>query len=164
MPKVLLVLLLLCMNSFHNGNTGSASYDYFVYALHCCVRWDPVTVYFFIETLTKLYRRFGFSGILRTSSVGFVPGKKFYIVLLCLSCFPVLTLNLYSWFRVNWNIFYFKVLHIHTKGRSFRFNWSWMRFVFLPNKIELIPSIEFHNLTHQKIPVQLCSITELIEQ
>ena len=29
------------------------------------------------------------------------------------------------------------MLHIRTRGRSFRFNWNWMRFVFLPNKIKL---------------------------
>ena len=39
-----------------------------------------------------------------------------------------------------------------------------MRFVFLPNKIELIASIEFGNRTHRKVPVRSCSITEPIEQ
>ena len=47
----------------------------------------------------------------------------------------------FSSFRVNWNIFVFKLLHM--LGRSFRFNLNWIRFVFLPNKIELIGSIEF---------------------
>ena len=37
-----------------------------------------------------------------------------------------------------------------------------MRFVFLPNKIELIASIEFGNRTHRT--VRLCSITEPVEQ
>ena len=70
----------------------------------------------------------------------------------------------FSSFRVNWNIFVFKLLQIHTRGRSFRFNWNWMRFIFLPNKIQLIASIEFGNRTHRKVPVRLCSITEPIEQ
>ena len=65
--KVYLVLLLLC-NSFckcccslnrhlllDNENTGRASNDYFVYALPCCVRSDPVVVVLslIIETLLK---------------------------------------------------------------------------------------------------------------
>ena len=35
--------------------------------------------------------------------------------------------------------FVFKLLQIHIKGRSFQFNW--MHFVFLPNKIKLIASM-----------------------
>lgn len=65
--KVYLALLLLC-NSFckcrcslnrhlllDNENTGRASNDYFVYALPCCVRSDPVVVVLslIIETLLK---------------------------------------------------------------------------------------------------------------
>ena len=39
-----------------------------------------------------------------------------------------------------------------------------MHFVFLPNKIELIVSIEFGDQTHQKVPVWSCSMTKPVEQ
>jgi len=73
--------------------------------------------------------------------------------------------------NINWKIFVVKLLQIHTRGRSFRFNWNWIRFVFLRNEIEVIMLIEFDwsdyefgNWTHRKVPGQLCSITEPIEQ
>ena len=40
-------------------------------------------------------------------------------------------------------IFLFSNCFTYIPGRSFRFNLNWLRFVFLPNKIELIGSIEF---------------------
>ena len=40
-------------------------------------------------------------------------------------------------------IFLFSNCFTHIPGRSFRFNLNWLRFVLLPNKIELIGSIEF---------------------
>ena len=40
-------------------------------------------------------------------------------------------------------IFLFSNCFTYIPGRYFRFNLNWIRFVFLPNKIELIGSIEF---------------------
>ena len=116
--------------------------------------------------------------------VGNVP---FHMVLLCRWCFPVLIVNLsilnyfnnddFSSFRVNWNIFVFKLLHIHTKEifpiqfeldtfclstEQNRINRvDWVRLVWLSSVIELTISI---NRAHRKGPVGLCSIIELIEQ
>ena len=114
--------------------------------------------------LSKLYgRKFDFSGIPKYIIVGNVP---FHMVFLCRSCFPVLIVNLsilkhfnnddFSSFRVNWNIFVFKLLHIHTKqifpiqfkldtfclsaeqNRTNRIDW--VRLVWLSSAIELTNS------------------------
>ena len=42
-------------------------------------------------------------------------------------------------------IFLFSNCFTYIPGRSFRFNLNWLRFVFLPNKIELTASIKFGN-------------------
>ena len=78
----LLVTVLLCLVTppVAPGMTIS------VYALHCCVCSDPVTVSFFNRNFIE--------GILRISLVGIVPGNKFYLVLPCRSGFPVLIVNL----------------------------------------------------------------------
>ena len=50
--------------------------------------------------------------------------------------------------------------------RSFRFNWTWMRFVFLPKKIELMASIEFDWLDRvrwSKSRVRLIKLTEKVQ-
>ena len=100
-------------------NTGSASYnDYFVYALHCWMRLDPVTVIW----------RFWYPNNI---PVGRSRERYFTcMVLRCYSCFPILVVNLailnhfnnkdFSLFRVNWNIFVFKLLHLHPWGRYIR--------------------------------------------
>ena len=78
----LLVTVLLCLvtSPVALGMTIS------VYALHCCVCSDPVTVSFFNRNFIE--------GILRISLVGIVPGNKFYLVLPCRSGFSVLIVNL----------------------------------------------------------------------
>ena len=45
-------------------------------------------------------------------------------------------------------IFLFSNCFTYVLRGSFRFNLNWIRFVFLPNKIELIASIEFGYGTH----------------
>ena len=90
-------------------------------------------------------------GIPKDITVGKVP---FHMVFLCRSCFPVL---IWVWIYRFWNTltmtilvhsglietFLFSNCFTYILSRSFRFNLNWIRFVFLPNKIELIGSIEF---------------------
>ena len=111
----------------------------------------------------------------------------FHMVFMCHSCFPVLIVNLsilnyfnnndFSSFRVNWNIFVFKLLHVHTReifpiqikqdtfclsaeqNRTNRVDW--VRLVWLSSVIELTISI---NRARRKGPFRLCTITEPIEQ
>ena len=84
-----------------------------------------------------------------------------------LPCFPISNLLILDNSKLT-EIFLFSNCFKYILGEiSFRFSRNWMRFVFLPNKIELIAtigSIEFDNRTDRKVPVQLCLITEPIEQ
>ena len=63
---------------------------YMLYTV-ACVQIHAVTVPFFNRNFIEEGLT---SCILRISLVGIALGKKFYIVLLCCSCFPVLIVNL----------------------------------------------------------------------
>ena len=97
--------------------------------------------------LSKLYgKKVDFSGIRKDITVGKVPFP-------CAVHVPSIdsSVNLSILKHLNnknfssglIEIFLFSNCFTYIPGRYFRFNLNWIRFVFLPNKIQLIGSIEF---------------------
>ena len=72
-------------------------------------------------------------------------------------------------FQINWNIFVFKLLQIHTRGNIFSIQSKLDAFCLSAKQnrttvIATIGSIEFDNRTDRKVRVRLCLTTEPIEQ
>ena len=72
-------------------------------------------------------------------------------------------------FQINWNIFVFKLLQIHTGGNIFSIQSKLDAFCLSAKQnrttvIATIGSIEFDNRTDRKVRVRLCLTTEPIEQ